>query len=143
MKNRSKIRFFQFFLLVCMIFFVASVAQAGSSHQHHHGNTDVVSPFDKINKGAPLHCVLNLHLENGSAHCPHKNQDDNYYEFRPDCGTHSGSANSSGNSLAKSSSQMTFYYETLPALSSWQLGLVPNEKLQKLPRFIDHPPQLT
>jgi hypothetical protein len=144
MNNSSKIRVFQLFLLVCMVFFMASVAQAGPSH-HHHGNADVVSPFDKKDTGKPLHCLLNLHLQNGKAPCPHENRDgkNNSYELRPDCGTHSGPANSANNSIAKDLSKITSHNSVSPTLFSWQIEFLPDENLQKLPRYIEHPPQLT
>ena len=144
MSCRFKIKLFSILLLVCMVLFMASVAQAGPSH-HHHGNSDVVSPFNKIDTGKPLHCVLNLHLQNGNVPCPHENWDgkNNFYELRPDCGTHSGPVNSANNSIAKNLSKITSHNSVSPTLFSWMIDLMPDEKLQKLPRYIEHPPQLS
>lgn len=142
-----KIRFFQALLLVGVIFFAVSVAQARTSHHHadsphHHAN--VVSPFDKTHKDKSLHCILNSHQHLKNAPCPHKKQggsNDNTI-LRQDCGTQSGSANSSSSSFAKDFFKGTTH-ENLESLQFFSKIRFPiSFKNQYLPRSIDHPPQL-
>jgi hypothetical protein len=142
---RLKIRVFQIVFLVCMVLFLASVAQAGSSQHHHHGNADVVSPFESVNKGKPLHCILNMHQHFQNIPCPHQNQKGkkDYSEWRSDCGTNSGSANTSSTSLAKDLSKKTEFNSFTPFLLSSNMSLAADEKHKNLPRSIDHPPQLS
>ena len=143
MKNRLKIRFFQILLLICMVLSLASIAQAGSSMEHHHHGT-ITSPFDKVDVEKPLHCILNRHLHGQSAYCPHQNQAGKagYTELRPDCETHSGSANFSTSISKDLSKKITSYYFT-PSLFSWEIVLLADKEHENLPRSIDHPPQLT
>jgi hypothetical protein len=145
MDCRLKIRFFQALLVVFMVLLVASLAQAGSSHHQHHENIDVVSPFAKINKGNSLHCILNMHTHFQNIPCPHQDQSkgSKYQEFRADCGTHSGSANSSSNSITKDLSKMASYFSAAPLLLASQISLLTDARYHYLPGSIDHPPQRT
>ena len=139
MSCRFKIRLFSILLLVCMVLFMASVAQAGSSHQHHHGKSNAVSPFNKAEK--PLYCILNMHQHSRNIPCPHEKGVVTGSELRPDCGTHSGSSSSSSNSIAKDLSKITSYLTFSPILVSQKIGILPYENQQKLLQLIDHPPQ--
>lgn len=135
-----KIRFFQALLLVGVIFFAVSVAQAGTSHHH----VDAVSPFDKTHKDKSLHCILNSHQHLKNTPCPHKKQGGNNDNtvFRPDCGTQSGSANSSSSSFAKDFFKGATH-ENLESLQFFSKIRFPfSFKNQYLPRSIDHPPKL-
>ncbi|MBT3367592.1 MAG: hypothetical protein HN472_11390 [Nitrospina sp.] len=139
MSCRLKIRLFPISLLFCMALFMASVAQAGTSHHHHPGKSDVISPFNKEVK--PVHCVFNMHQHFRNAPCPHDKQKGTVgnSELRPDCGTHSGSSNSSSNT--KDLSKITSYFEFSPDSNSQEVDLLTYDKHQKLLRLIDHPPQ--
>jgi hypothetical protein len=143
MSSPLKIKLFQVFFLVCVILFLASVAQAGSTHHHHQGKPDVISPFEKV--GEPLHCILNMHRHFQNTPCPHQNQKDKagYSEFRADCGTQSGSANSSNSSFVKDLAKKSPDHVFTLNLHFSKVGSFVNEKLQKLSRPIDHPPQYT
>lgn len=142
MSSSLKFKLFQVFFLVCVILSMASVVQAGSIH-HHHGKPDVISPFEKV--GKPLHCILNKHRHFQNAPCPHLNQKGKagHSEFRADCGTQSGSANSSNSSFVKDLAKKAPHHIFTLNLHSWKVDLFVDEKLQKLPRLIDHPPQYT
>jgi hypothetical protein len=146
MRSPLKIRFFQFLLLVCAVVLLASVAQAESSlKHHHHGEVELVSPFDKAGLEKPLHCVLNLHQHFQTLFCPHQRQEgkSNNLIFRADCGTHSGSANSSNVLFVQKHFKTTSSYQMAPTLFSRGLATLIGFKLQSLPRAIDLPPQLT
>ena len=98
MNFRPNIRILSALLILGVVFFGASLAQAGSSHHHH-----AVSPFDKIQKIRPLHCVLKMHQHLLNTPCPHKDQNEkNAGEvIRSECGSSTGTANSPGSSRAK------------------------------------------
>ena len=143
MNYRLKTRVFQILLGVGIVFILASVAQAGSSH-HHHGMTDAVSPFDKIHKDKPLHCILNMHQHFLNTPCPHKDQNEKNtgQTIRSDCGPSSGSANSSNLSFAKNLFKNTTHEDFVPLQFSMKISFPFSFKSQYLPRSIDHPPQL-
>jgi hypothetical protein len=124
-----------------MVLFLTSVAQAGSSH--HHEKADVVSPFDKT--GKPVHCILNNHQHLQNIDCPHQKLDgkSKQQEFRPDCKTQPGSANSSSSSYAKELSKKLAYSSVTPNLFSWKIDLLADKEQNNLPRLIDHPPQFS
>ena len=141
MSSPLKIKLFQVFFLVCVILFLASVAQAGSTHHHHQGKPDVISPFEKV--GEPLHCILNLHEHFQRNFCPHQKRGANdNAELRADCGGTSSSAIPANASFAKEFSSKTINYGA-PSLFVWWVDLPINNKLLNLPRAIDLPPQLT
>ncbi|MBL7019877.1 MAG: hypothetical protein ISR86_04990 [Nitrospinaceae bacterium] len=135
-------RFFQILLLLAVAFYGTSVAQAGTSHDHH-GKTDVASPFEQLDNGKPLHCVLNLHEHFQNIPCPHKGQGgiNDQTEFRPDCGSQPGSANSSSSSFAKNIFKNATHYDLMPVQLSSAIKLSFVHKNQHHPRLIDHPPQ--
>ena len=146
MKNRLKIRFFQTLLLVCMVFSLASVAQAGSSlKHHHHGKTDIVSPFEKINMEKPLYCILNMHRHFQNTDCPHQKQgekNDSQATFRPDCPSSSGSGGNSSVSFANDLFKIETYFVLSQSQFSSKIDLLVSFINQNVPRLIDHPPQL-
>jgi hypothetical protein len=142
MNFRFKIKFFQAILLVCAVLFLASVAQAGTSHHHHSEKSDVISPFDNINEEKPLHCILNLHQHFQNIPCPHQDEKPGNSELRSDCGTHSGSANSSSPSSTSDILKKTTDVVIIPDLLVSKIGLLADNNLQGLPRATDHPPQL-
>ena len=140
MNFRPKIRILSDLLIFCVVFFSASLAQAGSLHHHH---ADVVSPFDKIQKIRPLHCVLKMHQHLLNTPCPHKDQNEkNGGEvIRSECGSSTGTANSSASSRAKSLfndiNQDCFF-----PLQFYSIIKRHTDTLsQNYPRSIDHPPQ--
>ncbi len=144
MLSLLKVRLLQFLLLVSMVIFLAPVAQAGATMDHHH-HEEVISPFDKTSIEKPLHCALKQHHHFQSLFCPHqkKNMKSDNVEFRPDCGPQSGSASSANSGFAKELSKIAFSYGVAPSLFSSELHWLANAKLQNLPRAIDFPPQLT
>lgn len=144
MANRLKISAFQLLLAIGITLLLVSVAQAGQSH-HHQSHSDVVSPFDKVSNDKPLHCILNLHLQGESHHCPHSNQGDknNSTELRADCGTHSGTTNSSSASLLKDASKIATYFSLELSQKSWKIDLVSGLKHLNISRSIEHPPHIS
>jgi hypothetical protein len=141
MNFRPKIRIFQALLVLGAIFFTASMAQAGSSHQHH---ADAVSPFDKVNMEKPLHCILNMHEHFQNIPCTHQSRGDksDFQEFRPDCGTHSGSPASSSPLVAKDLFKNLMHEDFMLLQISSKLEHSSGYKKQNHSRSIDHPPQL-
>lgn len=141
MDFRPKIRIFQAFLMLGAFFFLASVAQAGSSHHHH---ADAVSPFDKIQKIKPLHCVLNMHQHLLNTPCPHKDRSGKKAEqvIRSECGSSSGTANASGASIAKNLFKDINHDGFFPLQFYTRIKPPTNILSQNYPRSIDHPPQL-
>lgn len=141
MRCSLKIRIFQIMLLVSVIFFAASVAQAGSLHHHH---ADAVSPFDKIHKDKPLHCILNLHEHFQNKPCPHKGRDWKNVDqvLRADCGSSPDTANFSSSSFAKNLFENAAHDDFMPLQFSSKIKIFFSYKSQHLPRSIDHPPQL-
>jgi hypothetical protein len=140
MNFRPKIRILSVLLILGVVFFGASLAQAGSSHHHH---ADVVSPFDKIQKIKPLHCVLNMHQHLLNTPCPHKDQNEKNagQVIRSECGSSTGTANSSASSIAKNLFKdinqdgffsLQFYSRIKPPSDIFS---------RNYPRSIDHPPQ--
>lgn len=146
MNFRLKIRFFQMFLLLAVVLVWASVAQADPSH-HHHGKAvakaSVVSPFDQLDNWKPLHCILNMHEHFQNIPCPHKDGSgkSDQTEFRSDCGSHPGSANSSTSSFTKNLFKNATYNGFLPLQFSSAIKLSYSDKSQNHSRSIDHPPQ--
>ena len=141
MNFRSKIRFIQAIFILGVVIFAASLAQAGTMHHH---PAEMVSPFDKIQNIKPLHCVLNMHQHLLNTPCPHKDRGGKAAGemISSECGSSTGTANASGSSFAKDIykdiSHCSFlsphYYSRIKP---------PSDLLnQKLPRPIDHPPQL-
>ncbi len=144
MSFRFKIRFFQTLLLISAVFFMSSVAQAVSSHRHH-GKIDVASPFDKIHKDKPSHCVLNFHQHSQDIVCPHMGQDveNTGQTLLTGCGPTSGSANSSSLSFVNNLFENTTYENFMSLRFFWKIESPSSFKNEYLPRFIDHPPQLS
>jgi hypothetical protein len=142
MRHRLKIKFLQAILLVCAVLLLASVTQAGTSHHHHSEEPSVESPFDKVNKGKPLHCILNMHQHFQNIPCPHQDEKAQNSELRSDCGTNSGSANSSSSSSTSDLLKKMTDVVIIPGLLASKIGLLTDNDLQSLPRAIDHPPQL-
>jgi hypothetical protein len=141
MNFRSQIRIFQILLMLCAFFFMASVAQAGTSHHHH---ADAVSPFDKIQKIKPLHCVLNMHKHLLNTPCPHKDRSGKYSEqkIRSDCGSTSETANASGSSIVKNLFK-DINHDGFFSLQFYSRIKPPSDILsQNYPKSIEHPPQL-
>ncbi len=141
MNFRSKIRIFQALLMFGIIFFAVSVAQAGSSH-HHHANS--VSPFDKVQKLKPLHCVLNMHQHLLNSPCPHKDRDGKNagQVIRTECGSSSGTANASGSSFVKDLFKGTNHAGFFPLQFYSRIKPPSVNPSHNQPRSIDHPPQL-
>jgi len=141
MDFRPKIRIFQAFLMLGAFFFLASVAQAGSSHHHH---ADAVSPFDKIQKNDPLHCVLSMHQHLLNTPCPHKDRSGKKagQMIRSECGSSSGTANASGASITKNLFKDINYDGFFPLQFYSRIKPPTNILSQNYPRSIDHPPQL-
>lgn len=138
---RLKIIFFQILLLMGVAFIGTSLAQAGPSHDHH-GKTDVASPFEQLDNGKSLHCVLNLHEHFQNIPCPHKGKGGKHEqtEFRPDCGDQPGSANSSNSSFAKNLFKNATHYDLMPVQLSSTIKFSFDHINQHHPRSIDHPP---
>lgn len=141
MDFRIKIKCFQVFLLLVATLFWTSLAYAGPAHHHH---SDVVSPFEKLDSVKPLHCSLKMHQHINNTPCPHKGfrETNNNYEFRSDCGSHTGSANSSGSSLGFDFYKVNKQEDLIPIQFCEKLTGFVYFKKQNLPRSIDHPPQL-
>ena len=140
MNFRSQIRIFQILLMLCAFFFMASVAQAGTSHHHH---ADAVSPFDKIQEIKPLHCVLKMHQHLLNTPCPHKDQNEKNagQVIRSECGSSTGTANSPGSSRAKILFNDTNQDGFFPLQFYSRIKIHTDTKSQNYPRSIDHPPQ--
>lgn len=141
MNFRPKIRILSALLILGVVFFGASLAQAGSSHIHH---ADAVSPFDKIQKIKPLHCVLNMHKHLLNTPCPHKDQNEKNagQVISSECGSSTGTANSSASSIAKSLFK-DINQDGLFPLQLYSKVKPPSDNLShNYPRSIDHPPQL-
>ena len=141
MRFRPKIIFFQTMLLLGVAFFWTSLAQAGS--HHHHGKKHVISPFDEVNKGKPLHCILNMHDHFQNTPCPHlgRGGKSDFQEFRPDCGSHSGSPASSSPLVAKDLFKNATHEGFMLLQTSSKIEHSSDYKKQNHHRSIDHPPQ--
>lgn len=140
MDFRPKIRIFQTLLMLGAFFLLASLAQAGSSHHHH---ADAVSPFDKIQKIEPLHCVLSLHQHLSNIPCPHKDRNGKNagQMIRSECGSSSGTANASGAYSAKNLFKDINHDGFLPLQFYSRIKPPTNILSQNYPQSIDHPPQ--
>ena len=140
MNFRPNIRILSALLILGVVFFGASLAQAGYSHHHH---ADAVSPFDKIREIKPLHCVLKMHQHLLNTPCPHKDQveKNSGQLIRSECGSSAGTSNSSTSSIAKNlfkdiNQDGYFSLQFYSKLKSPSTILT-----QNYPRSIDHPPQ--
>ncbi len=136
---RPNIRIFQTLLMLGAFFLLASVAQAGSSH-HHHAD---VSPFDKIQKYEPLHCLLSMHQHLLNTPCPHKvrSGENAGQMIRSDCGSSSETANASGASIAKNLFKDINHDGFFPLQLCSRIKPPSYILSQNYPRSIDHPPQ--
>jgi hypothetical protein len=124
-----------------VVIFAASVAQAGSMHHNH---AEMVSPFDKIQSIKPLHCALNMHQHLLKSPCPHKERSgkNSGEMIRSDCGSSTGTANTSGSSLAKDLFKDLNHDGFLPLQYFSRIKPPLDILAQNYPRSIDHPPQL-
>ena len=123
-----------------VVIFAASAAQAGSSHHHH---ADAVSPFDKIQIIKPLHCVLNMHQHLLNTPCPHKDQNEKNtgQVIRSECGSSTGTANSSTSSVANNLFKDICQDGFIPLQFYSRVKSPLDIMSQNYPRSIDHPPQ--
>ena len=131
-------------LILSVVLFLATFAQASPGHSSHHHSTDVVSPFDKVSSDKPLHCLLNAHLHQKKQACPHKgnhSKNNKSAELRVDCGSSpvgSGGA-SFGSDLPQFASNIEFFHH----LSSEFTIHLTNDKIRLLSISIEYPPQLS
>jgi hypothetical protein len=139
LSNSPKIYSIFYAIVLLAIFYASSVAHGGSVHPHH-----VVSPFDKAQNIKPLHCSLKMHQHLLNSPCPHKGQvgEDSGEMIRSECGSSTGTSNSSRPYLSKELLRDTNYEIFL--LFSYSrikpsLDILP----QLYPQSIDKPPQLT